>query len=93
MHIEFFKWFFIIIGFILILLLSMRSFISSKINDNLKVSAFISVIAAFLLLYIILAIILTVIIPNNLYKGIILLFGISPFIIGKLATYEKIKLF
>ena len=93
MYINFFKIFFMIIGLILVILLSMRSFISSKIEDNLKVSVFVTVIAGFLLLYIILAIILTFILPENWYKIIMLFFAVSPFIIGKLASYEKIKIF
>ena len=84
---------FIIIGIMLVILLSFREFISSKIKDNSKVSAFISFIAGVLLLYIILAILLAIFAPNGAYKALMAFFGVSPFIIGYFANYEKIKIF
>ena len=93
MYLEILKTLFIITGIFLVVLLSLRKYISAKINDNLKVSAFISVIAGFLLLYVILAVLLAIIVPNIILKIFMVFFAASPFIIGRLATYEKIKIY
>ena len=65
----------------------------SKQKDNLKASSFVAFIAGMLFLYIILCIALAIFSPVITKKIILLLFAISPFIIGKLATYEKEKLY
>lgn len=93
MYIELFKTIFIIISIIFVLLLSLRNYISYKIKDNQKISAFISLIAGFLLLYVIFAIILSVLLPDIFKKLLMIFFGFSPFLIGYFATYEKVRFF
>ena len=93
MYLKILEILFIISGCLLVLLLSLRNFISSKIKDNLKVSAFISFIAGILLFYVILAILLAIFEKVGVYKVIMAFFGVSPFIIGKLVTYKRVKIF
>lgn len=93
MYLRIFEILFIISGILFVSLLILKNFISSKIKDNLKISSFISFIAGILLLYIILAIILVFLENKIIYKIIMAIFALSPFIIGKLATFEKIKIY
>ncbi len=93
MHIKIFEILFIISGILLVILLSSREFIALKIKDNLKVSAFVSFIAGILLIYIILAILLAILGEGGFYKVLMAFFGVSPFIIGRLASYEKVKFY
>ena len=44
-------------------------------------------------IYIISALILAIFIPGIINKAAIVFFGLSPFIIGRLATYEKEKIY
>lgn len=93
MYIKIMEILFVISGILLVSFLSLREFISSKIKDNLKISAFISFIASLLLIYIILAILLAIFGKGGIYKTLMAFFGVSPFIIGRLASYEKIKIY
>ena len=79
------KIFFISISVILTLLLSIYKLVICKLKRTSKVSLYISIITGFLFFYIISAIVLSIFTPSVT----VLLFGISPFIIGKFATYEK----
>ena len=93
MYLKILEILFVISGILLVLLLSLREFISSKIKDNLKVSAFVSFIAGILLIYIVLAILLAIFGKGGIYKFLMAFFGVSPFIIGRFASYEKIKIY
>ena len=59
----------------------------------MKASHFVALMAIFMALYIVSGIILAFFIPNVLSKALILLFALSPFIIGKLATYKHEKIY
>lgn len=65
----------------------------SKLKDNVIISHFVAAIAAFLTLYVLLGLVLFIFSKGLIYKAVILLFSASPFIIGKIATYEKEKIF
>lgn len=93
MYLKILEILFIISGILLVIFLSLRTYISSKIKDNLKISSFVTFIATILLIYIILAILLAIFEKNGIYKAIMAFFAVSPFLIGKLVTYEKVKLF
>ena len=80
---------FIIFSLILILSILLFKLIISKSKDNIKSSSFVAIIAIFLALYILMACIIALF-KNDLIMG---LFAISPFIIGKLATWEKEKIY
>ena len=60
-----------------------------KIKDNVKSSEFVALITFSLAFYIIFALIITLLQKNLL----MLCFALLPFVIGKLATYEKEKLY
>ena len=93
MYLKIMETLFVVSGVMLVILLSLREFISSKIKDNLKISVFVSCIAGVLLMYIVLAILLAIFGKGGIYKVLMAFFGVSPFIIGRLATYEKIKIY
>ncbi len=80
-------------AFFLAILFTFRKYITNKLQDGLKISAFISSIAAVLLLYIIFSFIMAIIVPNIINKAFFFVFGISPFIIGKIAKYEKVNFY
>ena len=93
MYLKIMEILFIFAGILLVVLLSLREYISSKIKDNLKISAFVSFIAGVLLIYIVLAILLAIFGKGGMYKVLMAFFGVSPFIIGRFANYEKLKVF
>ena len=64
-----------------------------KLKDNLKKSDYVAGIAILLAMYVILSLVLGILIPSVYKKSVMLLFALSPFIIGKLATYEKEKIY
>ena len=64
-----------------------------KVKDNIKISNYVAIMAFCLVTYIICAILLGFMLDDIKYKFLMMLFALSPFIIGKIATYGKIKLF
>lgn len=80
---------FIVIGILFCLALIFNKTYICKIKDNIKKSNYVAGIAGLLVLYIILAFITGILIPGVYNKIIMILFAISPFIIGKFATYDK----
>ena len=84
---------FALCAFMFILLIFAHKKITSKIKDNVKVANYVAIIAFSLTIYICCAVIITFFIPEFKYKILMLLFAFSPFIIGKFATYQKIKLY
>ena len=93
MHIIVIKSLFIFLAITFALLLIFREKIAKKIGDNLKISAFVSVIAGILLAYVITAASFLFVSENILGKIIMVFFALSPFIIGYFSTYEKVKIF
>ena len=85
------KMLFVLIGIIFALLLTVRTFCNFKNNKILPV--FVSFIAAALVLYVVSALLSVFLLPNISDKIIMLLFAASPFIIGKLVTYPKLKFY
>ena len=84
---------FSIICVLLPLLMVLQKLWVSKIKDNMKKSDYVAFLAIVLGLYIILGIILAFVIPDIKNKCIIAFFALSPFIIGKFATYKTEVLF
>lgn len=64
-----------------------------NLKDNLKKSDYVAYIAMLLAIYVVSAIAVGLLIPNIYKKFVMILFGLSPFIIGRLATYEKEKFY
>lgn len=91
MHLKFLE---IIFGFsslMLILLMVLREMGITKHLSPMRASDYISSMVAFLFVYIMFAFLLAIFTPFGLNKIIFALFGVSPFIIGKLVTYQKVK--
>ncbi|MBR1776740.1 hypothetical protein IJ750_06695 [bacterium] len=87
------EWLFITISAILTLfLISYKTYIC-KLERTPAISVFVSAITGTMLLYVLSAAVLTVTITGIFNKLIILSLGLSPFIIGKMATYEKENLY
>lgn len=84
---------FSISGLLFILSIILHKLYISKQKDMMKASNFIASMAIFIGLYILSGILLCLFVQPIIYKLIMLLFALSPFIIGKLATYEKEKIY
>ena len=93
MYLKIAEYLFITIASILALLLMLQKLYVYKLKDNIKKAEFISVTTAFLLVYMLNALCLTFMIDSVINKLVMFLFAISPFIIGKLVTYEKENLY
>jgi len=87
------KLLFVFIGILYVISVILHKLYFSRLKDNVKISNYVALIAFFLFLYIILGLILVVFEDKLLYKIIILSFSLAPFMIGKVATYEKEKLY
>ena len=83
------KLIFILISIVLALMLSIYKLFLAKQKRTPAISSFVSAIAGVMLTYILCAFVFSIYISGMLNKLIIILLGISPFIIGKFATYEK----
>lgn len=86
MYIDILRYIFGFSGLIFAFLLSILTFYHSP-----KLSKYVPLIAGLLILYCLTAILLVFFAPNNLYRLILLIFGLSPFIIGRMVSYEKLK--
>ena len=82
------KTLFILSGLLFVLSIIIHKLFVSKIKDAMKISNFIALMAIFMALYIIFGIVLAF-----RYNPIYIIFALSPFIIGKLATYQKEKIY
>lgn len=79
------------LAFILLLLMLFREMGITKKLSPMRASDYVSSMAGFLFAYIVIAFMLAVFTPGGINKIVMALFGISPFIIGKLVTYKKVK--
>lgn len=93
MLLDILKYSFIIIGSMLAIMITCGKLYVFKLKDNILVSNYAASIAGGFFLYAIFAILLIIFAPNLIDKFLMLMFGLSPFIIGKLATYEKENIF
>lgn len=83
------KFFFVLSSILLFILLSIYKLFISKQKRTEKTAAFISFIGAITLLYVLSGILFAIFTPKLINKFIIAIFAVSPFVIGRLATYEK----
>ena len=81
------------LAFILLLLMLFRELGITKKLSPMRASDYISSMAGFLLLYIVFAFVLAIFTPIGINKMVMALFGISPFIIGKLVTYKNVRVY
>lgn len=91
MHLKILEIIFGLSSFTLILLMLFREMGITKRLSPMRASDYISSMAIFLLAYVVFAFLLAIFTPSGLNKIIFALFGISPFIIGKLVTYYTVK--
>jgi len=63
------------------------------VQDNMKKSDYVAGIALLFALYILSGFCLAIFVPGIYCKIIMMLFALSPFIIGRIATYEKEKFY
>lgn len=84
------KYIFLVIGVILALLLIIRPVLTKILKDNMKVSFYVSCMAIVMFLYVFFAFLAVIFMPSYLTKAVMLVLGLSPFIVGKLVTYEKV---
>ena len=83
------KLIFILISIILALMLSIYKLFLAKQKRTPAISLFVSAIGGVLLVYILSCFIYAILISGMVHKIMVILLGLSPFIIGKFATYEK----
>ena len=69
-------------------MLAYKLFISKKKRTE-KTALYVSFMGAVLLLYVLSGILFAIFAPTLISKAVIVFFAVSPFIIGKAATYEK----
>lgn len=93
MCLKIFEILFLLTAIILTILLIIREFGITKKLSPMRASDFVSSIAGFLFAYIIFAILLSILISGWVNKCVMIFFAISPFIIGKLVTYQKVKIY
>ena len=93
MHLKILETFFIIIASALTILLLLRFFGVTKKLSPMKASDFVSSIAGLLYTYVVFAFLVSIFVGGWVNKAVMLLFAASPFIIGKLVTYEKEKIY
>ncbi len=91
MYLNLLKILFAISGILFVILFSIRAF--GKFKDLGKLSPFVSSIAIFLLLYVFFEFILAIFVSGLINKLVIILFALSPFLIGKIVTYKKLKFY
>ena len=80
-------------GLAFILSILIHKLYVSKLKDMMKVSQFVVIISIFMGIYILSGIVLAFFMPYILNRILVLLFALSPFIIGKFATYTKEKMY
>lgn len=83
------KVFFLICAIIFFSLMCLYKLFISKQKRTEKTAIFVSFMGASLLLYVISGVLFGIIAPTLINKLVILFLALSPFLIGKFATYEK----
>ena len=84
------NWFYIISGLLFIVLLLGHKFYIKNQKDNIKISNYVAAMGFSLAFYVVLGLILSIF---SRFHIIMLLFALSPFIIGKFATYKTKNIF
>ena len=79
----------VIFSFLLIL----HKSYTKKVKDNMKISNYVALIAFSLSIYILCGIIAVIMLQGLKFKFIMFIIALCPFIIGRFATFQKIKLY
>ena len=88
-----FKLIFLIASLLLFLFLFVYKVYICKLKRTPKISAFVSAIGGVLLFYILSSFVYGIFVVGIVNKIILFLLTLSPFVIGKFATYEKERLY
>ena len=83
------KFGFILFGFLLFSMLCTYKLFIEKRKRTEKTAVYVSFMGAVLLLYVLSGVLYAIFCPTIISKMIIVIFAFSPFIIGKIVTYEK----
>ena len=84
---------FVVSGALFVLSILIHKLYISKQKDMMKASHFVAGMAIFMGIYILSGLVLTFIIPNIIYKIVVFVFAMSPFLIGKFANYKFEKIY
>ena len=84
---------FAISGLLFILSIIIHKLYISKQKDIMVASHFVAIMASLLGIYILSGLLLVFFMPNLIHKILVLLFALSPFAIGKIATYNTEKIY
>ena len=87
------KFGFILFGILLFLLFCIYKLFVEKKERTEKTATYVSFMGGVLLLYVLSGVLFAIFAPTILSKAVIAIFALSPFIIGKIATYEKEKFY
>ena len=93
MYLRIAEYFFVGIGIMLSVLLSIRTFFPNIFKNSNKFSPVMAFLGSLFVFYVLAGLILAIFMPTFVYKCILLLFAISPFIVGKLVSYKTLKLY
>ena len=83
----------IICAMVFVLMLMCHKNFVKYIKDNIKISIYVTIMGFSLVFYVISALCTAFLIEGLLAKAVMLIFAISPFVIGRFATYEKKKIY
>ena len=93
MYLKIMEFGFLGIALILTFLLFIRELGITKKLSPMRASDFVSSIAGFMFFYVILAFLLAIFVKGMQVKFTMALFGIMPFVIGKIVTYKKVRFY
>jgi hypothetical protein len=93
MYLKIAEYIFVFVAVLLSILFSLRVYLPDMFKNSNKFSPVMAFLGALVLLYVLNSLVLVLLLPNIIYKFIMLLFAASPFIIGKLVRYEKLKFY
>ena len=93
MLLRIFEYIFITSGILFSILLIIHKTYISKLNNNMIKSDYVAGLVVLLSIYVLTAVITGIIVPVWYKKALMLFFAILPFIIGRIATYEKEKIY
>ncbi len=93
MLVKILEYIFVVESFLLAIMLILNKLLISKITDGIRMTQFVATLAVLLAIYIVLALFIGILSPKTAVKLVMVPLGLSPFVIGKIATYKKEGLF
>ena len=84
---------FYLVSSLLVITFGLRVMFENAFRSNNKLSPIVAAIGALFMFYILNALLLALVLPSVKQMSVMLIFALFPFIIGKLVTYKKLKLY